>query len=612
MGKIVTAKPLCYVSIPSSPEFTDVANAVGEGARKGGYEPLFPSEHRRGSRAMSSVTNRFARSDCVIIDLSVPDVDVYYDLGIAQAMSKPLFILVRESLASQIPTEFARHALFLYEPTPHGLTRLTRLLSHSLDSQRRAPARAKPVSDIGLTSPFFIDWSRLDDSDVDNLLRELFMQLGFSKIDWTNTSRVIDLIAEFPKKDPDGFEYRETWMASVGRRFPLDKMLGPSSTAADAIYHTLMIDIQRMSPVATSDSGPRPITVLIISLSDDISPARVGDLFKRLELRSTPSAGLHGVRFRLWTRDYLSSLIRQFPLIGFKYFSDEGRARAKYRKTPEELYTENVALFDEKQRLAQRLQAETALRIKAQRDAIWKDISFSAAHKLGNPIFAIETNLEPLRKRVAEIRTTESLEVIEDIQHSVDSAKEIIWQFKSLSRAQNNRILPILLEPMLEQACAVAKQSGMDCSVTCRKGLTVLADAQHLSECLDELVANSIRWTKTDPRRITITAMDARPDEVPADALDRTYACIHFEDSGPGIAPENKSIIFDLFFTTSPDGTGLGLSLVKRIIEGHEGTISEIGTFGKGSHFIITIPSTTDLTDSISGAPSISPTANGD
>lgn len=372
MARAVVAKPVCHYGTPVSPEFEDVRAAILAGISNASFEHSTASNTRRSLRSSSALTAQLARADCVIMDLSIPDVDVYYELGIAQAMAKPLFVIVRESLAAQIPTDMARNALLFYEPNPQGLARLTRSVARSLDIHRKAPQRARPTTNLGLSSPFFIDWARLDDSDADNLIRELLMQLGYSNIDWTTDYRTIDLIAEYPKKDPDGFEYRELWLALLGRRLPLDRLIGSGTLAAESLFHSLMTDIQRVVPSKPLDVSNRPITILIADLSHNVSTARFEDLQRRLQARWHSMLPHQGIRFRLWTRDYLSSLIRQFPQLGFKYFSDEGRAKAKYRKSPEELYTENVTLLAEREALLLRLNKEKVLRISAERDAAWK------------------------------------------------------------------------------------------------------------------------------------------------------------------------------------------------------------------------------------------------
>ena len=62
------------------------------------------------------------------------------------------------------------------------------------------------------------------------------------------------------------------------------------------------------------------------------------------------------------------------------------------------------------------------------------------------------------------------------------------------------------------------------------------------------------------------------------------------EDSGVGIAPENSQRVFDPFFTTKPRGTGLGLTITRRIIQEHQGTITFESEPNKGATFHILLP----------------------
>jgi len=65
---------------------------------------------------------------------------------------------------------------------------------------------------------------------------------------------------------------------------------------------------------------------------------------------------------------------------------------------------------------------------------------------------------------------------------------------------------------------------------------------------------------------------------------------IRVEDTGVGIAPEHLSRIFDLYFTTKERGTGIGLSMVYRIIQMHDGEIEVQSTPGRGTTFRVLLP----------------------
>jgi signal transduction histidine kinase len=67
-------------------------------------------------------------------------------------------------------------------------------------------------------------------------------------------------------------------------------------------------------------------------------------------------------------------------------------------------------------------------------------------------------------------------------------------------------------------------------------------------------------------------------------------AVIRVADSGRGIAPEHLPNIFRPFYTTKGNGTGLGLSLARRIVEEHHGRIEVTSSIGKGTEFVVTLP----------------------
>jgi signal transduction histidine kinase len=92
-------------------------------------------------------------------------------------------------------------------------------------------------------------------------------------------------------------------------------------------------------------------------------------------------------------------------------------------------------------------------------------------------------------------------------------------------------------------------------------------------------------------KKFELKAVYPAPEPIPG-LLDSTqeYVLIHVKDNGCGIPLSNKQRIFDAFFTTFDHGTGLGLALVRRIIEGHGGTIMETGIPGQGADFEIYLP----------------------
>jgi two-component system phosphate regulon sensor histidine kinase PhoR len=114
--------------------------------------------------------------------------------------------------------------------------------------------------------------------------------------------------------------------------------------------------------------------------------------------------------------------------------------------------------------------------------------------------------------------------------------------------------------------------------------LRVLADRDTLVMVYANLVENAIKYSKECGSVRVHTARAGM------------YVTVAVKDDGIGISPEDCAKVFDEFYrarnehTASIPGTGLGLSLVKRLTELHEGTVTVSSTLGKGSEFTVSIP----------------------
>ena len=194
-------------------------------------------------------------------------------------------------------------------------------------------------------------------------------------------------------------------------------------------------------------------------------------------------------------------------------------------------------------------------------------------------------------KRIHECRTEEAIDVIANIRASVEKAKSFIEQFKSLAKAQEIKIVPCLLKPILEDAKRIISNRGILCTIDCEDNVELQGDPEKLMDCFDELLMNTTHWFDKQDKKIEIVVSSPAPTPLP-DFLDPSlrYALVHLKDNGVGIPVANKSKVFDAFFTTYDHGTGLGLALVRRIIDGHEGGIIESGVPGQGADFEVFLP----------------------
>jgi signal transduction histidine kinase/putative methionine-R-sulfoxide reductase with GAF domain len=245
-----------------------------------------------------------------------------------------------------------------------------------------------------------------------------------------------------------------------------------------------------------------------------------------------------------------------------------------------------------------RLRADAELK---SRYAAWKDVAFNAAHRLGNPVDAVDNFLVTLTTKIKEGKDEEALRISTYIDNSVEEAKKVIDRMKSLSREQEISPRPAELMPLINTACKVAQLQGVHVQFgEVMDPRLVMIDPERMVECLNELVANSLHWMDKPDKKITVCIEKIENDRLP-DTLDknREYLRVTFGDNGCGVPLENKNEIFAPLFTTRyPDGAGIGLYHVQRVVEGCGGSVSEVGEPGaRGALFEIYLPVAADRRD---------------
>lgn len=576
----------CVLLAPFEGEFADLDRTIGLAAKQSRVHIVYLDDTQGlpfGEAALSEIL----KADLLIAVAPRASGNVFFEIGLAQGIGKPVILLVDEEVGTPLlPARFTQ--TLRYTRSAEGMKRLERALRRFFDDVRRNPQRLQSFPKLRKPQAMvpLVDLDRIEPREFENLCFELLTQMGFKRVEWGKELKEVDVVAMLPKKDPDGFEYNELWLISMGLRAPSEMLWEMALHDREAFVRRLLRPgvMERFRTQAKPDS---PITLLLIFFRDFPTSEVFQQDLRRMEQRSAEGRYPFALRIRFWDRHQLVSLIQQYPQIALKYFSEEGRAQSKYRKTPDELYRENVELTE-------RLQSSIAAQKRAERDAVWKDVAFTAAHKLGNPIFALETNLQVLKSKLSH-RPFEALEITDEMAVSIEKAKAIIEQFKSLTRAQEISPRPVDLVPLIESASRVAIDNGIRVQLPQNgKHPLALADPTRMTECFDELFANALHWLKNPDKQIAVSVDLPKRNELPP-TLDnsRSYVRVRFGDNGCGVPPDKKEQIFAPFYTTYPHGTGLGLSLVQKVVEGHRGAIREIGKPSEGAVFELFLPSAT-------------------
>jgi signal transduction histidine kinase len=249
---------------------------------------------------------------------------------------------------------------------------------------------------------------------------------------------------------------------------------------------------------------------------------------------------------------------------------------------------ENVRLLSEIQAKSRELEA--ANRHKS-------EFLANMSHELRTPLNAIIGFSEVLTEQMFGDVNDKQLEYLHDIHSSGQHLLTLINDVLDLSKIEAGRMeldlscfdLGLLLDNSLTLVRERAQRHGLSLTLQVGDGLEEwVADARKVKQVVVNLLSNAVKFTPTGGS----ISLSARRVE----AGDRVSAQISVTDTGVGIAAEEQARVFEEFRQASGDylrkteGTGLGLSLAKRFVELHGGTIALDSRPGAGATFRVTLP----------------------
>ena len=214
-------------------------------------------------------------------------------------------------------------------------------------------------------------------------------------------------------------------------------------------------------------------------------------------------------------------------------------------------------------------------------------LSAGIAHEIKNPLNATMIHLELLKMRLTDKPdATEHLSVIAAQVRRLD---EVVQGFLKFTRPEDLRLQPVwvgeIIDELLPIVQAEASKSQVDVRIDVPPTLPpVNADTRMLLQAFLNLALNACQ-AMPQGGRLRIAARE-RPNR---------QVEIVFEDTGVGISADDLSRIFDLYFTTKDHGSGIGLSLVYRTIQLHDGDIEVQSAPGRGTTFSIRLRQATHL-----------------
>jgi C4-dicarboxylate-specific signal transduction histidine kinase len=168
-------------------------------------------------------------------------------------------------------------------------------------------------------------------------------------------------------------------------------------------------------------------------------------------------------------------------------------------------------------------------------------------------------------------------------------AAEIVQHIRALAKKTKPQPVGLDLNAIVGESASLLQREVTSHRVALRRELAprlpaVLGDKVQLQQVMINLIINGLQamaGVEDRPRELVIRSLQDEAGQV----------LVSVQDSGVGIGRENASRLFDAFFTTKPDGMGMGLSICRTIIEAHGGRVWAAANSGPGATFQFSLPS---------------------
>ena len=232
-------------------------------------------------------------------------------------------------------------------------------------------------------------------------------------------------------------------------------------------------------------------------------------------------------------------------------------------------------------------------------------LSAGVAHEVKNPLNAMMIHLELLRQQfrpvplaraatrgsgaavaatdVPTVDPTQALEHVDVIAAEIRRLDEVVQGFLKFTRPEDLKLQPVRLAALFDEVIPIvrpeAERHGVQLVVDADGPPDVNGDPAMLRQAFLNLALNACQ-AMPNGGTLTVRCETARGGRV----------AVTFQDTGVGIRPEHLQKIFDLYFTTREKGSGIGLSMVYRTVQMHDGEIEVESTPGTGTTFRLLLP----------------------
>ena len=220
---------------------------------------------------------------------------------------------------------------------------------------------------------------------------------------------------------------------------------------------------------------------------------------------------------------------------------------------------------------------------RAEHLATLGELATGLAHEIRNPLAGIAGVIEIVGRDLPS--TSPARAVIKDVRQEIAQINRIVTDLLETARPHPPQIRLSNLNTTVEHAVMLARQQVLSKPIKIElQKAPDLPEVEHDSDQIHQVLLNLLLNAVQ-----AVTGAGTVNVEIDPQAQDG-FASVVVRDTGRGISPLHLSNIFRPFYTTKGNGTGLGLSLARRIVEEHHGRIEVASIVGKGSQFTVLLP----------------------
>ncbi len=351
----------------------------------------------------------------------------------------------------------------------------------------------------------------------------------------------------------------------------------PRKYLFEAVFNLyLLYGVLALSLLATLVAGflasrhlLRPLTLL----SNETEEIAKGNFTHRVEIKG---------------RDEIAELGRRFNAMAARLEQSYRALEDRKGELEREVQSRTAALQREQE---ERRQLDRQM-FQMEKMSTLGEIAMGLAHEIGNPLAGMKAVVQMLLED--EALPDKQREYLLRVQGEVNRLSDFLRSFHGFSAPQEMHPVPCRLEQVLDDVLLWTRKEARSQGVTIRYAPCstavpeMWADPNQLKQVLLNLVINAIHAMPGGGEiRIGMCVGTAHPEDLQGD-VPRMRFCVR--DTGPGIPAEVLPRIFDPFYTTRPDGSGLGLAVVKKIAVQHGADIHLESVVGQGTCFELAWP----------------------